>query len=95
MNEKGFTQSVQKLFSCSAIIFVGLAESPETSDSKPSGKPRTFRVINILNKPKAAIPSSFNFKMEVKQVSPFHLPLSVLPGTGLLKSKQSSHNLYV
>ena len=38
-----FLQSCQKLFSCYAIIFVGLVESRDTSESEPS----TFRVINL------------------------------------------------
>ena len=67
MEEKRFQQSFQKLFSCSAVIFVGLVESRETSESKPS----TFRVMNIAKKPLAAMPSSFN--TEVRPISPFRL----------------------
>ena len=52
-------QSVQKLFSYSAIRLVGLAESCETSESEPG----TSGVVNIPKKPQAAMRSSF--KMEV------------------------------
>ena len=45
-----FSQSFQKLFSSSAIIFVGLVESRETSKREPS----YFRVMNIPEKPQAA-----------------------------------------
>ena len=64
MEELRFTTSFQKLLSCSAIVFIGLAESRETSES-------TFHVRNTHNKPQAAIPSTF--KMEVKQISPFYI----------------------
>ena len=63
-----FSRSFQKLFSCSAIIFVGLVESRGTSESEPS----TFRVMNIPQKPQAAMPSSFN--IEVRPISVFCLP---------------------
>ena len=43
LNNAGFSKSFQKLCSCSAIIFVGLVESPKTSESEPF----TFCVINI------------------------------------------------
>ena len=36
MEEKRFLQSFQKLFSYSAIIVVGLAESREASENEPS-----------------------------------------------------------
>ena len=61
-------RSFQKLFSCSAIIFVGLVESRETSESDPS----TSRVMNIPDKLQAAMPSSFN--IEVRPINPFRLP---------------------
>ena len=54
MDKERFPQSVQKLFFSSAIIFISLVESPETYESEPS----TSRVMNIRNKPQAAIPSS-------------------------------------
>ena len=63
-----FHRSFQKLFSCSAIIFIGLVESHKNSESEPS----TFPVMNILKKPQAAIPSSFN--IEVRPISSFRLP---------------------
>ena len=42
MEEKRFSQSLQKLSSCYAIIFVGLVESRETSEGEPS----TFGAMN-------------------------------------------------
>ena len=60
-----FSQSFQKSFSCSAIVFVSLVESQETSESEPG----TFRVTNIPRKSQAAMPLSL--KMKVKQISPF------------------------
>ena len=60
-----FSQSFQKLFACSAIIFV---ESRETSENKPN----TFPVTNIPLKPQAAVPLSFN--TEVRPISPFGAP---------------------
>ena len=55
------------MFSCSAIIFVGLVESHQTSKSEPSN----FRVMNNPIKPQVAIPSSFN--IEVRPISPLRL----------------------
>ena len=49
------------------IIFVGLVESHETSESELS----TFWVIDIPKKPQAVMPSSFN--TEVRPISPFRL----------------------
>ena len=62
-----FSQPFQKLFSCLAIIFVGLVESRETSESERS----TFRVMNIPKKQQAAMLSSFNIK--VRPISPLCL----------------------
>ena len=56
------------LFSYSLILFVGLAESSETSESEPSN----FRVMNIPEKPQTAVLSSLN--NEVWSDSPFCLP---------------------
>ena len=55
------------LFSCYAIIFVGLVESRETSESEPS----TVRVMNILKKPQADTLSSFS--IELWPISPIRL----------------------
>ena len=52
---------LEKLSSKAAISFVGFVESCETSESEPI----TFHVMNIPEKPKAAMPSSF--KMEVEE----------------------------
>ena len=46
-----FFLCVQKLFSCSAIIFLGFVESRETSESESS----TFRGMTIPNKPQAVM----------------------------------------
>ena len=65
----------QKIFFCSAIIFVGLVESCETSESGSS----TFCVMNIHKKPQAAMPLTFN--IEGGPISPFHRAPSALPGS--------------
>ena len=57
----------QKFFSCSAIVFVGLVESRETSESESL----TFRVINIPKMPQAVMPSLFD--IEVLPIGPFRL----------------------
>ena len=54
MEEQRFSQSFQKLFSCSAITFVGLVQSRETSESEPGD----FRVMNISKELQAAMLSS-------------------------------------
>ena len=63
-----FHSRSKKLFSYSLILFVGLAESSETSESEPSN----FRVMNIPKKPQRAVLSSLN--NEVWSDSPFRLP---------------------
>ena len=61
-----FHSLFKNYFSCSGIIFVGLGESHEISESG------TFRVMYIPKKPQAAMPSSL--KIELRSISPFHLP---------------------
>ena len=68
MDEQRFPQTVKKIISSSAIIFIGFVESRGSSDSEPS----TFCVMKIPNKSQAGTPSSF--KMEVKHISQFRLP---------------------
>ena len=67
MKELRFSKSFKKLFFSSAIIFVGLFVSRETSESEPG----TFHVMNIHTEQQAAMPSSFNSK--VRPISPFRL----------------------
>ena len=50
------------------IVFVGLIESHETSESEANN----FLVMNIPKKPQTAMPSSFY--IEVRRIRPFYFP---------------------
>ena len=65
LRRKTFSKVFQKLSSCSTIIFVGLVEPSETSESELS----TFCVINFPEKPQPAMPSSFNTEVESENLS--------------------------
>ena len=67
LEEQRFSQSFQKLISCSAITLVGLVESRESSKREPSA----IRVMNIPKKQQTAMPLSFG--MEVRPIRPFRL----------------------
>ena len=50
MEEYCYSQSFRNLFSYSAIIFIGLVESHETSETEPI----IFRFMNLPRSPQAA-----------------------------------------